>query len=112
MVNAIGTKVPGVADPGYFVKAFEAVQSLIRDGLVMAGHDISAGGMITTLLEMTFGRNDTGMDLDLNDLGENDLIRLLFSEKPGVIIQVKDKDKVTRFSEKSGTAISVSSANH
>jgi phosphoribosylformylglycinamidine synthase len=94
VVNAIGTKVPGVPDPGYFVKAFETVQRLVREGLILAGHDISAGGMITTLLEMTFGRNDTGLEIDLNNIEEADLIKLLFSEKPGVIIQVKDEVKV------------------
>jgi len=95
VVNAIGTEVPGVDDAGYFVKAFETVQQLIRQGLILAGHDISAGGMITTLLEMTFGRNDTGLQLDLNNMGEPDLIRLLFSEKPAVIIQVKDEELVS-----------------
>ncbi len=102
VLNAIGTKVPGVPDAEYFAKAFETVQSLIREGLVLAGHDISAGGMITTLLEMTFGRNDTGMEVNLDGFGENDLIKLLFSEKPGVIIQVKDREIVAKLLENSG----------
>jgi phosphoribosylformylglycinamidine synthase len=94
VVNAIGTEVPGVIDAAYFAKAFETVQTLIRENLIIAGHDISAGGMITSLLEMTFGRNDTGLDLNLDGLYEEDIIRLLFSEKPGVVIQVKDDSKV------------------
>lgn len=93
-VNAIGMQVPGIPDPKYFVKAFETIQQLIREGLILAGHDISAGGMITTLLEMTFGRNEAGLNIDLNEIGEKDIIRLLFSEKPGVIIQVIDSAKV------------------
>lgn len=93
-VNAIGNQVPGIPDPQYFINAFDAVQQMIREGWIIAGHDISAGGMITTLLEMTFGRNDTGMDLDMSGIGEKDIVRLLFSEKPGVIIQVADQDKV------------------
>lgn len=100
VVNAIGTEVPDVPDPTYFAKAFEAVQLLIRENLVLAGHDISAGGLITTLLEMTFGRNDTGLKLDLDKLSEKDIIRLLFSEKPGVVIQVKDAGRVCSFLEK------------
>lgn len=107
VVNAIGTDVPCVADAAYFAKAFEAVQLLIRDNLILAGHDISAGGLITTLLEMTFGRNDTGLKLDLNGLGGKDLIRLLFSEKPGIVIQVKDHDKVCDLLEKQGLQFSV-----
>jgi len=100
VVNTIGTKVPGVPDPDYFAKAFEAIQLLIRENLILAGHDISAGGLITTLLEMTFGRNDTGLKLDLDKLGEKDIIRLLLSEKPGVVIQVKETGKVCSFLEK------------
>jgi phosphoribosylformylglycinamidine synthase len=107
VVNAIGTKVPDVLDPDYFKKAFEAVQLLIRDNLILAGHDISAGGMITTLLEMTFGRNDTGMKLDLSKLNEKDIIRLLFSEKPGIIIQVKDTDNVSGILVKQGISFEV-----
>jgi phosphoribosylformylglycinamidine synthase len=102
VVNAIGTKVPSVTDPAYFARAFEALQGLIREGLVIAGHDISAGGMITTLLEMTFGRNDTGLEIDLGGMEEVDPVRLLFSEKPGVIIQVLDKDKSVGLLEKEG----------
>jgi phosphoribosylformylglycinamidine synthase len=48
---------------------------------------------------MTFGRNDLGMQLNLNDLGEKDIIRLLFSEKPGIIIQVKDYEKIRKILE-------------
>lgn len=96
VVNSIGNEVPGIKDAGYFARAFDAVQKLVREGLILAGHDISAGGMITTLLEMTFGRNDTGMQVDLSGLGEKDIIRLLFSEKPGVIIQVNDIEKVNK----------------
>jgi phosphoribosylformylglycinamidine synthase len=107
MMNAIGTKVPGVSDPAYFVKAFETVQSLILEGYILAGHDISAGGMITTLLEMTFGRNDTGMEINFDGIGENDLIKLLFSEKPGVIIQVKNEDGIIGILEKEGLKFNV-----
>jgi phosphoribosylformylglycinamidine synthase len=102
VINAIGTEVPGVKDAGYFAKAFDTVQGLIKEGLIVAGHDISAGGMITTLLEMTFGRNDTGMELNLDGLGEKDIIRLLFSEKPGIIISAKEFDKVKKILKDNG----------
>jgi phosphoribosylformylglycinamidine synthase len=107
VVNAIGTEVPGVPDADYFVKAFKTVQSLIREDLILAGHDISAGGLITTLLEMTFGRNDKGLKLELDNLGEKDIIRLLFSEKPGIVIQVKDADKVKAILLEQGMKFSV-----
>jgi phosphoribosylformylglycinamidine synthase len=102
VLNAIGTEVPDVHDPAYFAKAFETIQSMVRENLILAGHDISAGGLITTLLEMTFGRNDIGLKLNLDNLGEKDIIKLMFSEKPGVVIQVDDVVKVTDNLEKHG----------
>jgi len=96
VVNGIGNEAPSVNDTGYFIRAFEVVQLLIRDGLILAGHDISAGGLITTLLEMTFANTRSGISVDLTLLEERDIIKLLFSENPGIIIQVKDIDKVRK----------------
>jgi phosphoribosylformylglycinamidine synthase len=63
-------------------KGFDAVQGLINKGLILAGHDISEGGMITALLEMCFAHPETGLTLNLQHLGD-DLIKILFSENPG-----------------------------
>ena len=89
-LNKLGTKTADVPDAGYFASAFNTVQELILDDKILAGHDISAGGMITTLLEMNFANYDHGMKIDLRSFGEADLVKLLFSENPGVIIQVED----------------------
>ena len=51
-LNKVGSDVPICKNPEYFRDAFDAVQTLVNKGLVLAGHDISAGGLITTLLEM------------------------------------------------------------
>ena len=59
----------------------------------MAGHDISAGGLITTLLEMCFANTKGGMEINLNDIAETDIVKLLFAENPALVIQVADKDK-------------------
>jgi phosphoribosylformylglycinamidine synthase len=96
VVNAIGNEVPDIKDPGYFVRTFEVVQQLIRENAVLSGHDISAGGLITTLLEMTFTSTVTGIDADISRLKERDSITALFSENPGIIIQVNDKSAVIR----------------
>jgi phosphoribosylformylglycinamidine synthase len=93
-IGKIGEDCATVRDSAYFKKAFNAIQSLITEGLVQAGHDISAGGMITALLEMTFAVNDIGLDLNLDPIGETDLIKLLFSENPGIILQVNKPDVV------------------
>ncbi|WP_321299194.1 phosphoribosylformylglycinamidine synthase [Marinifilum fragile] len=96
IVNKLGKQTPDVTDADYFVKAFETLQQLILDGKVLAGHDISAGGMITALLEMCFADNKLGANIDLSSIEEKDLIKVLFSENPGVIFQVKDKDAVSK----------------
>jgi phosphoribosylformylglycinamidine synthase len=100
--DAIGMDVPTVDDTALFANAFGAVQSLVADGKVLAGHDISAGGLITALLEMTFTDNVSGMDLTLDALGEADIVKLLFSERPSVVFQTADGDKAVRRLAKSG----------
>ncbi len=102
MINKLGATTPTVKDPAYFAKAFNAIQECVNNDLILAGHDISAGGLITTLLEMAFPVNDMGMELDLNGIGEKDLIKLLFSENPGVVVQVKNADAVSVLLNKNG----------
>ncbi len=99
VLNYVGNNPADVPDPEYFARAFNAVQHLIGQDLITAGHDISAGGLITALLEMCFPSSSCGMDLDLSEIGESDLIKLLFSEKPGVILQVREPEKVLDFLE-------------
>jgi len=91
-LNKVGDDVPTVTDPDYFRDAFNAIQQLIRKGVIMAGHDISAGGLITTLLEMCFANVEGGMELNLDKIAETDLVKILFAENPGVVIQVANKD--------------------
>lgn len=89
VLNLLGNEAPTVKDDTYFATAFNTVQKLIRDGHVFAGHDISEGGLITALLEMTFSVPDVGMNLDITSHND-DVIRILFSENPGVVLQVGD----------------------
>lgn len=96
-LDAVGKNTPDVNDPAYFAKAFNAVQSLIEKKQILAGHDISAGGMITSLLEMTFANSKVGLDINLGNIEEKDILSILFSEKPGVLIQVKDTKEVVDF---------------
>ena len=91
-LNKVGDDVATVTDPDYFRDAFNAIQQLIRKGVILAGHDISAGGLITTLLEMCFANVEGGMELDLDKIAEPDLVKILFAENPGVVIQVANKD--------------------
>ena len=92
-LSKVGSDVPTVKNPEYFVDCFNTIQELIRRGWVMAGHDISAGGLITTLLEMTFANKAGGLNINLHDIAGNDLVKMLFAENPGVVIQVSDTHK-------------------
>ncbi|MDP4268619.1 MAG: phosphoribosylformylglycinamidine synthase [Bacteroidota bacterium] len=100
--NKIGMEVPTVKDTEYFADAFMAIQGLIEKGLILAGHDISAGGMITTMLEMCFANVEGGLEVTLDKIDEEDIIKILFAENPGVIIQVKDKTAVEKALEEAG----------
>ncbi len=92
-LGKVGSDVPTVKNPEYFADCFEAIQTLINKGWVMAGHDISAGGLITTLLEMTFANQQGGIHVNLYDMSGEDVVKNLFAENPGVVIQVSDLHK-------------------
>lgn len=101
IVNTLGDEVPTVTDERYFIKAFEAVQSLVNERLISAGHDISEGGLITALLEMCFAVPDLGLTVNLS-FSKDDLVKTLFAENPGVIIQLKDESKATALLDAAG----------
>jgi phosphoribosylformylglycinamidine synthase len=93
-LGKVGDDVPTVKNPEYFCDAFNAIQELIKKGWIMAGHDISAGGLITTLLEMCFANTKGGMHINLHDIcKDGDIVKALFAENPGVVIQVSDEHK-------------------
>ena len=105
ILNRVGDKAPTVADANTFGVIFEAIQKLIKNNLVLAGHDISAGGLVTTLLEMTFANTGWGINADVPTDGE-DAVVSLFAENPGVVLQVKDLDAVKAILDKEGVAFS------
>ena len=93
-LGKVGDDVPTVKNPEYFADAFMAIQQLIEKGWILAGHDISAGGLITTLLEMCFANTKGGMHINLHDIcKDGDIVKALFAENPGVIIEVSDEHK-------------------
>lgn len=91
-LGAIGEDAPTVANPKRFVATFNALQSLNESGFVLAQHDVSAGGLITTLLEMNFANTHGGMKLNLNSIEEQDIVKVLFAENPAIVIQVNNND--------------------
>ena len=96
VLNKIGDKAPTVTDAEGFKTAFNVLQSLIKEGKIQAGHDIGSGGLITTLLEMCFAENDLGATIDLSGLSaDEDLIKTLFAENAGVVIQADSSVEAT-----------------
>ncbi|MDC1492330.1 phosphoribosylformylglycinamidine synthase [Flavobacteriaceae bacterium] len=98
-LNKIGSVTPSVVNAKFVVKVFNTVQNLIAKNLIVAGHDVSAGGLITSLCEMCFSDNNIGANLIFDSLNEKDSIKLLFSENAGLIIQSKD-DSIEKYFKK------------
>ena len=101
-LNKIGDEVPTVKDAEYFKAAFDSIQEMIANNLILAGHDISEGGMITALLEMCFANTKGGLNVNLDYISENSLVTMLFAENPGVLIQVKDRKAVEKILNDNG----------
>ena len=94
ILNKIGNETPTIKDSAFFRRAFNTIQNLILDNQIVAGHDIGSGGMITTLLEMCFADNNLGATIHFDAFKEKDLIKILFSENIGIVIQAKDDVKL------------------
>src|SRR5690606_32309934 len=71
----------------YVKTVFNTIQQLIKDGQIVAGHDVASGGLITTLLEMCFADNNLGADIDLTNINEKDSYKILFGENAGIVFQ-------------------------
>jgi|WetSurMetagenome_2_1015567.scaffolds.fasta_scaffold00042_73 phosphoribosylformylglycinamidine synthase len=87
---------PDVEDSALLKRAFNAVQELIGEGLIIAGHDRSDGGLITTLLEMAFSGN-CGLDINLQALAVSDkqsAIDILFAEELGLVAEYAVADEI------------------
>ena len=91
-LNALGTSAPTVKSPEYFVSTFNTVQKLVEKSLLLAAHDVSAGGLVTTLLEMAFANVKGGIDINIDAFNDNDIIKVLFAENPALVIQVAEKN--------------------
>lgn len=99
--NKLGRATPSVTDPEYFVRVFNLLQNLIEEGQIIAGHDVSAGGLITTLMEMCYSNASGGVEVDITGI-PGETVQVLFSEKPGVVIQVSNPHPITALLEKQG----------
>jgi len=87
--NEVGDECPDLDDPALVRRCFEAVQELVADGLLLAYHDRSDGGLFVTLAEMAFGARG-GLKVSLDGLGA-DALSILFAEELGAVIQVSEE---------------------
>jgi phosphoribosylformylglycinamidine synthase len=69
---------------------FHAIQELGSQGMILAYHDRSDGGLFVTIAEMAFAAH-SGVDVELDDLG-SDAMAALFCEEPGAVLQVSHQD--------------------
>jgi len=110
-LGEVGVKSFNVKLPFQIKNIFNTIQDLIKSDKILAGHDVAAGGLITTLLEMCFADQQLGADINLRSLKEPDTIKLLFSENCGLVIQVADESVMDTLTKKNisffrlGTAI-------
>jgi len=90
-LGRVGSDVPTVTDPAQFKATFNAIQKLVERGALLAAHDVSAGGLVTTLLEMTFANTSGGIDFNADGFDKDaSLVDILFAENPALVIQVAD----------------------
>ena len=87
----IGQQTPKVKPAKEFSRTFNAIQQLVDGQYLLAAHDVSAGGLLTTLLEMTFGNEKGGLDIDLDAFANASIISILFAENPAIVIQVSNR---------------------
>jgi phosphoribosylformylglycinamidine synthase len=88
----LGNEAPDLDDTELFRAFFGTIQGLSADGLLLAYHDRSDGGLLATLCEMAFAAR-CGLDIDLAGLGA-DTLAALFCEELGAVIQVREGDLV------------------
>lgn len=101
-IRQLGSVSPDIDSPTDLVNAFKVTQQLLKKNLLLSGHDVSDGGLITCALEMAFA-GLTGLRLDLTEIYSkhsnefsNDIeqaaLHLLFAEECGWIIEINSDD--------------------
>ncbi|XP_068701529.1 phosphoribosylformylglycinamidine synthase-like [Montipora foliosa] len=116
--NQLGSESPDLDDVKTFEAAFRTTQELLAQDLIMSGHDISDGGLITTILEMAFAGN-CGLTVDVPcpdrfTFTVNKAADVLFAEELGIILEIKDcntEEVVNAFCEKQVPCYQIGKAN-
>lgn len=89
-----GDNFPEIGDADYFIDCHEIVREFVEDKVAVAAATVCDGGLLGALKSMC--SEDIGADIDISGImrayGESRKERVLFSEVPGAIIQIKDSD--------------------
>jgi phosphoribosylformylglycinamidine synthase len=99
-LGQLGNESPDLDNPSLFINAFNIIQRMLDDGLILACHDRSDGGLITTLVEMMLAGN-CGISIELGN--EEEAIPQLFSEELGIVLEYlpSDESKIQSLLEES-----------
>ncbi|MED5270338.1 MAG: phosphoribosylformylglycinamidine synthase [Pseudomonadota bacterium] len=84
-------ETPDIENPEVLKKFFNAITKLKSRMLIQAYHDRSDGGLFACVSEMAFAGN-MGLDLSLEATNQEELLKLLFSEELGCVIQIQNGD--------------------
>lgn len=84
---------PEIRDPDYFIDCFEVVRELVEDGVIISGTTVSDGGLLAAAARLC---RKTGACLDVSGIVtsymEKDIVKILFAEIPGIIVQISDSE--------------------
>lgn len=83
-----------IEDADYFIDCFEVLRELVEDGILLSAATVSDGGLLAAVKRMT--SDGTGAVIDVSDVmksaSQADVVRVLFAEVPGVVVQIRDID--------------------
>ncbi len=88
-LGQLGDESPDIENPNLLISAFEAIQELVKERLISAYHDVSDGGLITTVMEMGLAGN-CGLRLDVPRFADE--VAWLFSEEAGMVFEYHPRD--------------------
>jgi len=84
-------EVPDVDEPEALKSLFESVQRLLKQDRILACHDRSDGGLLTSVLEMALAGH-CGVVITPRAHDETSLLTELFNEELGLVLQIRDDD--------------------
>ncbi|WKY01418.1 hypothetical protein Q1695_015427 [Nippostrongylus brasiliensis] len=87
VLRQIGDETPDVENLNAFAQTFTILQRMIRDELILSVHDVSDGGFITALLEMSFAGN-VSIKADISC--DADVLSFLFAEEAGILLEIEE----------------------